>query len=122
MASAKEISIRRSGDVAVVQAPTYISGESGQQISGAVTSLQHEGVTGVVINMSDCTTVTSVGMHALLQVLGALGDAGSRLRFCCATRAITKALRVMGLLKGTAIHDGEDEAIAAVSAAGAPET
>ena len=122
MADAKGISIRRSGYVAVVQAPSYISGESGQQISSAIASLQHEGVTGVVINMSDCTTVTSVGMHALLQVLGALGNAGGRLGFCCVTRTIAKALRVMGLLKGTAIYDGEDEAVASTSASGASDT
>ena len=56
MADAEEIAIRRSGDVAVVQAPSYISEESGQQNSSAVASLQHDGVTGVVINMSTADT------------------------------------------------------------------
>ena len=114
MADAEDLTIRRVGDVAVIQAPLYVNSDGGQQISSAVTALREEGVTRVVLNLSDCSLANSIGISFLIEVLEALKEAGGRLSFCGATQTIAKTLQIMGLLQESTMHDGEDEAVAAL--------
>ncbi len=115
MADAEDLTIRRVGDVAVIQAPLYVNSDGGQQISSAVTALREEGVTRVVLNLSDCSLANSIGISFLIEVLEGLKQAGGRLAFCGATKSIAKSLQIMGLLQDATMQDGEDEAVAALA-------
>ena len=114
MADSRQLTIDRVGDVAVIQAPDYINSGGGAEISSAVTTLREEGVTRVVLNLSNCSLANSIGMSFLIEVLEALREAGGRLAFCCVIKVVEKTLQIMGLLQEATIHDTEGEAIAAV--------
>jgi anti-anti-sigma factor len=114
MADAEDLTIRRVGDVAVIQAPLYVNSDGGQQVSSAVATLREEGVTRVVLNLSDCSIANSIGLSFLIEVLETLKEAGGRLSFCSATKSIAKTLQIMGLLQESIMHDGEEEAVAAL--------
>ena len=99
----------------MIQVPPYLNRDSGEQIAGAAASLQEEGVVRVVIDLSGCEMVASVGVLSLIQVSAALRAAGGRLAFCGASKTIAKTLRIMGLLQKATHHDSEREAVAAMS-------
>ena len=115
MADNTDLAIRREGDVAVITAPNYISSDGGEQIQTAATSLREEGVTRLVLDLSDCTMANSVGMSFLIEVLEATREADGRLAFCCVTRTVAKTLQIMGLLQVATLHDTLDEALTAAA-------
>ena len=86
----------------------------GQKISSAVTALREEGISRVILDLSDCSIANSIGVSLLIEVMEALKEASGRLSFCCATPTIAKTLQIMGLLQDAAMHDSVDEALAAL--------
>lgn len=109
------LTIRREGDVAVINAPNYINQDGGEQTSQAAETLKADGCSRLVVNLEDCSLANSVGISFLIEVLEATNDAGGHLSFCNGSRTIAKTLQIMGLLQTATIHDAEAEAITAAA-------
>lgn len=111
MPESDELRIERGDQVVVVHAPNYINKDGGEQIGAAAEELLKEGANRVVVDLSDCALVNSVGISYIIEVNESVKEAGGHLAFCCASPTITKTLQIMGLLQSATVHDTQDEAV-----------
>ena len=114
MADDAQVTVRRVNSAAVVETPEYINNVGGESIAQACNSLISEEVSGIVLNLKDCSIANSVGISFLVEVLEYMREKGGKLAFCCMTPTISKTFQIMGLLQTATVHDAEEDALVAV--------
>lgn len=111
MPESDELRVERHDRVAVVHAPNYINKAGGEQIGEAAEELLKEGENRVVLDLTDCALVNSVGISFIIEVAESVKEVKGRLAFCGASPTIAKTLQIMGLLQSNTVHESQEEAV-----------
>ena len=106
----------RQGPIAVLDISGYINNTGGEQIAEACKELMAEGVDRFLIDLGQCGAVNSVGISIFIELIEKAKSKGGRIAFCRAEDVVARALRIMGLLKHSSLHDSRAEAVEALEA------
>lgn len=108
------LTVRREGDVAVLETDGYINNQGGEKIAEAANQLLGSGVKKLVLNLEKSTVINSIGVSLLIEVIEHLQEVDGAMAFCGLTKTIAKTFTIMGLAQFAAFADSEAAAIAAL--------
>lgn len=117
MADSLELQVRRAAAVGIVAIKGYINNTGGEQVAQACEELIAQGVRRVVLNLGKSSLVNSVGVSFLIEAIEKVKELEGQVAFCCVSPTIAKTFQIMGLLQLASLHDTEQEAVQALSAA-----
>ena len=83
-----------------------------------------QGVSSLVVNLSDCEFIDSTGVALLVKTWQSLGDGSGprRLVLCCPNRQVRRLFEITGLEEQIAIRPDLDSAVEAAASGAATET
>ena len=110
-----EVTVRREGEVGIVETDGYINNIGAEKVSEACNALVQEGIHHFVLNLEKSRIINSIGISILIEIIEKVRGLGGKVAFCCVTPTIAKTFRIMGLLKASSVHDTEDEALVTVT-------
>ena len=94
----------------VLPGEPYIDGNSGQKILDLALKILDQGLCRVAIDLSPTRVVNSVGISRFIHMIEAFEPKGGHIAFCGPNPAVTKTLRIMGLLHKSALFASVEEA------------
>jgi len=109
-----QTTIRRTPSCTVVYTDGYIDKAGGEKIAGQCLGLLEQGEKRLILNLAKSTTVNSLGIASLIEVIEKVRAEGEKIVFCCCTYQVAKTFEIMGLTQFAQIHDDEKAALEAV--------
>ena len=107
-----QISIRTSGDVTILdlRGRSTIDGES-ELLDNRLRKLIANGVSRVLLNLTDLTQVDSSGVGVIIDTYVSLKDQGGDLKLLCPRGRVREVLRVLRLLEIIPYFENETKAL-----------
>ncbi len=102
------------GNVAVINAPSYVNNQAAEAIAEEGTRLLGEGIVHLILNLAESKMVNSVGIAIIIEVIDNATQKGGSLNFCCVSPTIEKTFQIMGLKQLAGIYEDESSALASV--------
>ena len=102
------------GNVAVINAPSYVNNQAAEAIAEEGTRLIEEGVVHLILNLAESKMVNSVGIAIIIEVIDNATQKGGSLNFCCVSPTIEKTFQIMGLKQLAGVYEDESSALASI--------
>jgi anti-sigma B factor antagonist len=110
---ALEVTVRRVGDVALLQCKgRIVHGEESQHLQKRVTELMQT-EKQMVLHLGEVSFLDSSGLGLLVRLVGVMRSARGDLKLCNVTRDIAHVLKITNLTQLLETHESEVEAVAA---------
>ena len=101
---------RKGSDGAVLHTKGYINNVGGEEIANRAYELMDDGVSKLLLNLSETKLVNSIGISILIEIIEKMMDKGGRIGFCCLSPVIKKTFEIMGLANYAKIYADQDQA------------
>ena len=102
------------GNVAVINAPSYVNNQAAEAIAEEGNKLLGEGIVHLILNLAESKMVNSVGIAIIIEVIDNATQKGGSLNFCCVSPTIEKTFQIMGLKQLAGIYADESSALASI--------
>ena len=102
------------GNVAVINAPSYVNNQAAEAIAEEGTRLIGEGIVHLILNLAESKMVNSVGIAIIIEVIDNATQKGGSLNFCCVSPTIEKTFQIMGLKQLAGVYEDESSALASI--------
>ena len=102
------------GNVAVINAPSYVNNQAAEAIAEEGNQLLGEGIVHLILNLAESKMVNSVGIAIIIEIIDNATQKGGSLNFCCVSPTIEKTFKIMGLKQLAGIYADESSALASI--------
>lgn len=98
----------------IVKVAGRMNAENSHEFEDACKVWTNQGVNHLIIEMSELTYVSSMGLRSFIEIGKLLQNQGGTLRLCCLTGLVKQVFEITRLNSIFPIHDSIDSAIAGV--------
>lgn len=109
-----QISVRRSGDVALIDLAGEVDAYTSARFREVMMDIIEDGISRLIVSMARVDYIDSSGLGALVGGLKRTSERDGRILIVCHQSQVRKVFEITGLEKVFPIFDTEEEALQAI--------